>query len=172
MAFGVARPTTATWPHLLAWVTASAAAGVATEVMPKMPFSSSPYLLMSVLDWLNDRMLSSCASTVSSHFIFGWHFAWYAAISEIQRAWLGVVKVEVTMAKEPSSPISAAMESTIALAMPLNSAWLTNHWRASGVELASYPTTLIPAARAFLSTGAMATGSFAANRMPSTPLVM
>jgi len=40
-------------------VTASAAAGVATEVMPKMPFRSSPYLLMSVFDWLKDRMLSS-----------------------------------------------------------------------------------------------------------------
>jgi hypothetical protein len=47
------------------------------------------------------------------------------------------VKVEVTMATPASSPTSLAMLSIRALAMPLNSAWLTNHWRASGVELAS-----------------------------------
>ena len=52
--------------------TASAEAGVATLVMPKMPLSSSPYLLISVEAWLKDRMLSSCASTVSSHFSLGW----------------------------------------------------------------------------------------------------
>jgi hypothetical protein len=47
------------------------------------------------------------------------------------------VNVEVTIAKPLSSPISLAIESIIALPMPLNSAWLTNHSRASGVELAS-----------------------------------
>ena len=41
------------------------------------------------------------------------------------------------MAKLASSPLSLAIESIIALAMPLNWAWLTNHSRASGVELAS-----------------------------------
>src|SRR5215470_12060607 len=137
MAFGVARPTTATFPHSLASVTASAEAGVATDVMPKRPPSSSPYLLIRVDAWLKDRMLSSCASTVSSHFIFGWHLAAYADISAIQRAWFGVVKVLVTIAKLLSSPISLAIESIIALAMPLNCAWLTNHSRASGCELAS-----------------------------------
>ena len=55
----------------------------------------------------------------------------------IQRAWLGVVKVDVTMAKAPSSPISFAMLSSRALAIPLNSAWFTNHSRAAGSELAS-----------------------------------
>ena len=48
---------------------------VATDVMPKRPPRSSPYLLISVEAWLKERMLSSCASTVSSHFIFGWHLA-------------------------------------------------------------------------------------------------
>src|ERR1700733_538910 len=68
MAFGVARPTTATLPQRLALVTASAEAGVATEVMPSRPESLSPYLLIKVVAWLNDRTLSSCASTVSRHF--------------------------------------------------------------------------------------------------------
>ena len=63
-------------PHCLACVTASAEAGVATLVMPNRPLSSSPYLLISVEAWLNDRMLSSCASTVSSHFMFGWQASW------------------------------------------------------------------------------------------------
>ena len=39
------------------------------------------------------------------------------------------------MAKAPSSPISLAIASIIALPMPLNSAWLTNHSRASGVRV-------------------------------------
>ncbi len=71
MALGVARPTTAVLPQRPAWVTASAEAGVATLVMPNRPLRSSPYLLISVVAWLKDRMLSSCASTVSSHFMFG-----------------------------------------------------------------------------------------------------
>ena len=75
MALGVARPTTAILPHWPAWVTASAEAGVATLVMPRRPLRSSPYLLIRVVAWLNDRMLSSCASTVSSHLSLGWHFA-------------------------------------------------------------------------------------------------
>jgi hypothetical protein len=50
---------------------------------------------------------------------------------------LGVVKVEVTMAKELSSPISLAMLSMRAFAIPLNWAWLMNHSRAPGSELAS-----------------------------------
>src|SRR6266850_527430 len=87
MALGVARPMTATWPHFLACVTASAAAGVATLVIPKSPLRSPPCLLMSVVAWLKERTLSSWASTVSSHFILGWHLAPYAAISAIQRAW-------------------------------------------------------------------------------------
>ena len=45
------------------------------RVMPNSPFSSSPYLLMSVVAWLKERTLSSCASTVSSHLSLGWHLA-------------------------------------------------------------------------------------------------
>ena len=74
MALGVARPTTAICPHFFAWVTASAEAGVATLVIPKSPLRS-PCLLMSVVAWLKERTLSSWASTVSSHFILGWHLA-------------------------------------------------------------------------------------------------
>src|SRR6185312_10634533 len=98
MPFGVANPTTATLPQRPARVTASAVAGVATEVMPNMPPSFSPYLLIIAEAWLNDRLLSSWASTVSSQCSFGWHFCAYAHISAIQRAWFGVVNVLVTMA--------------------------------------------------------------------------
>ena len=49
---------------------------------------------------------------------------------------LGTISPELA-AKLPSSPISAAMLSIRALPMPLNSAWLTNHSRASGCALAS-----------------------------------
>ena len=66
-------------------VTASAEFGVATLVMPNRPLILSPYLLSSVLAWSKDSLASSCASTVSSHCILGWHFAAYAHISEIQR---------------------------------------------------------------------------------------
>ena len=58
-------------------------------------------------------------------------------MAQTLRPWFGVVKVLVTIPKLASSPFSAARLSIIALAMPLNSAWLTNHSRASGSLLAS-----------------------------------
>src|SRR5262245_57005455 len=96
----------------------------------------------------------------------------YLSIAFCHSTMLPAVSEAVMIAYSPFPPRRRAAWSTSVFAMPSGVAWFTNTSRASGTESASHVTTMMPFARAFLSTEAMPSRFSTATAMTSTPRVI